>query len=281
MTRTYSRWLSTELQVLSNVYSNKSKQEIQQLLPLHSWQSIMRQARLLNLPRFKLLYRKSNLSKLLEETTETYYWIGFLLADGSFTNRRLRLALCKKDLKHLKLFRQFIQSTNKISSLYNNSYFSIKLTSVDEIGKLKLKFKIHNDKTHHPFDISKIENNDLLFSLIIGFIDGDGTVSKVKNTKNCFTISCVGHQSAYENFVYMVNFLYQYFNFKKDGEHVYKRTCYTSLPQSKDIKSYYKQANFSINKIDLVYNITKKAVELKIPFMKRKFGKIVKHFNIK
>lgn len=39
----------------------------------------------------------ANLQRLLEDTPEAFYWIGFLLADGSFSNGRIRFAI--KDIE--------------------------------------------------------------------------------------------------------------------------------------------------------------------------------------
>ena len=41
--------------------------------------------------------RAADLSKLLEDNFISYYWIGFLLADGSFSDNRLKLTLKKND----------------------------------------------------------------------------------------------------------------------------------------------------------------------------------------
>jgi hypothetical protein len=41
--------------------------------------------------------RYGDLSVLLNNDYETFYWIGFLLADGSFSDVRLRFGLAEKD----------------------------------------------------------------------------------------------------------------------------------------------------------------------------------------
>jgi len=53
------------------------------------------------------------LERLLENTPEAYYWIGFLMADGNFDIHgyvnRLTLFLSEKDKEHIQKFSQFIE----------------------------------------------------------------------------------------------------------------------------------------------------------------------------
>lgn len=55
----------------------------------------------------------ANLHKLLENSVEAFYWIGFLLADGSFSNGKIRFAI--KDIEQLYKFGDFICYTGAYS----------------------------------------------------------------------------------------------------------------------------------------------------------------------
>ena len=53
--------------------------------------------------------KKCNFEKLLEETNEKYYWLGFLLADGSFGKKKeLKIGLSNKDKEHLIKLQNFL-----------------------------------------------------------------------------------------------------------------------------------------------------------------------------
>lgn len=55
------------------------------------------------------MLHNANLQRLLEDTPEAFYWIGFLLADGSFSKGRIRFAI--KDVEQLYRFGTFIDYT--------------------------------------------------------------------------------------------------------------------------------------------------------------------------
>lgn len=47
-----------------------------------------------------IIFRIGKLENLLSDTLESYYWIGFLLADGTIHGNRLQLELAILDKKH-------------------------------------------------------------------------------------------------------------------------------------------------------------------------------------
>jgi len=114
-----------------------------------------------------------------------------------------------------------------------------------------------------------------MFSLIIGFFDGDGCIVQNKDFPNCFSISFVGHSSWLGNFTIMKQFIYNYFKLKDNTQPPKITTRYTTLPQDKSkTKRKYYAATFYIDKTALIHAICQKAIELNLPFLKRKLGKI-------
>lgn len=124
--------------------------------------------------------RSANLSKLLENNSCAYYWIGFLLADGTINHEtmRLKLTLAKKDLSHVERFHKFIQSSQNIS--LNTVSCQDKLT----VPKIIDKFDLKKRKTYNPPE-KQLELDINLMALYIGFIDGDGSIKKVHKRKDC------------------------------------------------------------------------------------------------
>ena len=140
---------------------------------------------------------------LLEDTHETFYWVGFILADGYITkNNRLKIRIAEKDLLHLKKFGIFVDE-NVI--IYNNQACLI-VQNKKIISPFKEKFEISNRKTYEPPSINIFLNFDskLLLSLIIGFIDGDGSITyqynrtdallRIKNHKSWLEILTFFHK---------------------------------------------------------------------------------------
>jgi hypothetical protein len=235
--------------------------------------AILKKANVLGIPRITQgMRKKADVSILLHDNPISYYWLGFLMADGSFTDRRIHLGVAGKDLDHLKSFLKFVNSTNKIQKLKDEDHYRIKLTSVKEVQALKEKFHISNRKTYEPCNLKEIKDSDLLFSLIIGYIDGDGSVTKQGNG---FSIYVVAHPCWVDNLTYMKSFLHSYSNDETPHSSAKVIVNMTSLPQDPTkTKKPYQIAYFKINRKSLLLAIKKKAGELHLPFLERKLGKI-------
>lgn len=117
--------------------------------------------------------RVADLSKLLEDNYQAYYWIGFLLADGSFFNNRLKFTLKKSDALQVHKLGKFISYTGT----YGTSEISEELACKDSIivPKIMNKFGISQNKTYNPPELDKIDS-DYMYCILAGFIDGDGNI---------------------------------------------------------------------------------------------------------
>lgn len=130
----YSNWSEKELLFLNNNYEILDKNELlNELLP-KTWVAINQKAYVLGLKRKN---KNSDLSVLLNEDPITYYWIGFLMADGHFSEKGLiqvNLSIC--DIDHLNKLGKFISLTNKLNKAI--------LTAMDKDIVKKIKEKISN-----------------------------------------------------------------------------------------------------------------------------------------
>lgn len=133
------------------------------------------------------------MQKLLLETLESYYWLGFLLADGHFGKSALTVNLAIKDNDHLIKLADFLGFPEKVFyknvKLDGKVYSQVAMSLNDKRGvkKIKDKFAISERKTYIPPNLESIED-DLFLSLFVGFIDGDGSIRKQsqKDRKDCF-----------------------------------------------------------------------------------------------
>ena len=82
------------------------------------------------------------------DTPEAFYWIGFLLADGSFYDNRLKLGLSIKDADHLYKFANFINYTGAVD--ITDKSISIACKDVEAVQRIKEKFDIRDRKTYNP-----------------------------------------------------------------------------------------------------------------------------------
>ena len=145
----------------------------------------------------------NRLEKLLEESHQAYYWMGFLLADGSINFRKnkasgekqfwgLKLGVSVLDQDHLLQLYYFLEATQKIrvSKTTGRDRCEFTIFNTPVINEIKKKFDIKQNKTHFPPDEKKYEHfsEGLLTSLIVGLIDGDGCIKTQTGRTDCSLI---------------------------------------------------------------------------------------------
>ncbi len=131
-------------------------------------------------------------------TLESYYYAGFIAADGNINQNknRLTITLSEKDKYFLEKFKSSIESDAVIHDyMIKNKHkvSSIVINSKQICDDLSKRFNITPNKslTYNP---PVILNNDQKDAFIIGIIDGDGTIgfSKRNDKQNSFYISLIG-----------------------------------------------------------------------------------------
>lgn len=252
------KWSNNEINIVIDNYEKMTKEEITKLLPLRTWESIKLKANGLKINRSFDFLRKSNMNILLENTVESFYWIGFLLADGYINDFiRLDLTLSIKDLDHLIKFSKYVECDNIQK---DETKCSIALQNREVCPKICEKFKINIRKTYNPINIIDYQfDKELIFSLIIGFIDGDGCINKVYKRQDC-NLRIHLHKSWLDNLIFMEDFIYRYFKRKKERR------------LSKIGNDGYSLLSISDNEI--INNLKKECIRLCLPIMDRKWKRI-------
>lgn len=145
--------------------------------------------------------RDNSLDKLIEnKSLETFYWIGFLLTDGSFYNNRFELGLKEDDVDVLRAFSDYIKFKGNIK--YRDSVKSnrIQFNNKPSIEKFMKEYGFNYNKTYNPcsFEFFKNYSKEQITSLLIGIIDGDGNIQENGNIyTNVITITAY---KLWENF---------------------------------------------------------------------------------
>ena len=254
-------WSQKEKDILKKHYRNTEKEKLEKMLTKRSWDGIKQYAQVLKVKRSYDFIRETNVEKLLEETPESYYWMGFLMADGHFTKKRITVGLSIKDVEHIKKFAKFISADYSENRSGSYGKCHVGAANSDVIPLLRKKFGICNNKTHSPCDWTKIKNKDLLLSLIIGFIDGDGSIRKQSGRQDCqMTIKC------YHSWLFNLQFI---------SNTICK--CCNLKPNIAKINKYgYAEVNFA-NSIILKF-LKAKGKELNLPVLKRKWNRIDENY---
>jgi DNA-binding transcriptional regulator WhiA len=139
--------------------------------------------------------RKHNLNEnffdVLNE--KSAYWLGFLYADGYVRMKdeksgELKIKLKDTDKNHIEKFLRDIECEKTIKcGIDNKSKFcSVTVYSNIMVNKL-FELGCVNNKTQ-KIRLPNL-NKDLMPHFIRGYFDGDGSISKVKNRTNSFTVS--------------------------------------------------------------------------------------------
>lgn len=264
--RNYFSWTPDELEFLRNNYHRMTAKQLSAYLRGRNHAAILKKAQKLGLSKGP--QRKAAAEILLQDNPVVYYWIGFLLADGHFSERRITLKIADADKDHLLMFARYIGSTNHIRCKHN--CHMLRFTNVNVVQALRLKFGIHSNKTKHPAKLGEFAS-DLLFSLIIGYIDGDGSVTRNK-TCDAYRLSVVGDKSWLRNFRLMESTLYAAAN----TVHLLSssiRVNNVKLPQETH-KRRFSLSHFYICKKHVLQAIRIKADRLELPYLQRKLGRI-------
>lgn len=133
------------------------------------------------------------LKPLYEDSVLSYYWMGFVMADGHITKRgQLSVSLSVKDRIHLEKFSKFLNVTlhdYQMRTNYDNSirdYCRISCLDTYYGPKLTHKFNLNGKpKTSNPPTTLDFTDPRYLLAFFIGFIDGDGSMEK--NESGCMT----------------------------------------------------------------------------------------------
>jgi hypothetical protein len=143
-----------------------------------------------------------------QPTERSFYWAGFLAADGNIDKGkpRITLALKSSDIEHLEKFKkdlQFKGEIKQISSFDNRQSFKSKIyyksylrfTSKKIVEDLNNQFLITPAKSKTLKFPSHLSNHPLIHHFVRGLIDGDGTIFyklDLQRRENCASIFLCG-----------------------------------------------------------------------------------------
>lgn len=199
MAKNQKMWTKEEEILLEELWPNSSKKDICNYFD-RSYTSIKGKAGLMGLKKLEDFKFENKLKVLTDETNQTFYWLGFLMADGHFSKRyEIKLTLKNTDEDHLKKFMDYI-GCGELKT-YKKIYLTIAVRDANSVKFLAKKYNINSSKTYLPCDLSSIQDKDLFLSFFTGFFDGDGCVLKTKIKPNGIRIQV--HSSWFDNLKWM------------------------------------------------------------------------------
>ena len=164
------------IEYLKENYSKKTQEEIISDLE-RSWNYIQKICCLNKIKRqFNESKNYGKYSKLMDlQNLETCYWIGFLLADGHIhKERNIQVNLSVIDRIQIFKLKKYLGQDFPIYE--DSNIIRISISDPKTSKFLSNLFNWKSNKTKIPPTLPKL-SNDQMFSLAIGFIDGDGNIS--------------------------------------------------------------------------------------------------------
>lgn len=137
-----------------------------------------------------------NEKKLMIDSHEKFYWLGFIAADGCINdNRTLTIELKNIDRKHLQKFCEFLETDKPIIDRINNLKVECSKIVINSVNLVKFleQYNIVPRKSQ-IFVIPKDKIPDYyLMDFLRGMIDGDGCI-RINNHQQISLSFCSGNQ---------------------------------------------------------------------------------------
>ncbi len=135
--------------------------------------------------KYKTKYTHDD-SAFSKDTEESFYWAGFIAADGCIKEKNkntkiLSIGLAIKDKQHLVKFKDFLSADEPVSS-YNDNSCEFHIVS-NEIAKDLFRFNITPRKSKTYTFPEIVKNHNLAPHFLRGYFDGDGGLSFYTDTK--------------------------------------------------------------------------------------------------
>lgn len=242
-----SHWTKEQDKILRD---NSPHIHIEEIVPLvgRSKRAISKYAKINNINVQKSKRgspRKGDVSVLLKDTLETYYWIGFILADGCFHKNQLTVMLSSNDGAHLSKLAAYLKT--KMRYCYNDTKVVVAVQNMVLIPQIMKKYGIPQQKTFSCVEFPSRLTKPNMFALICGFLDGDG--SRIHNRKNLYGFKLENHKT-WEPFYRLME------------EYVGPMTI-SFRPDKPTIRTYFKNAQAK--------KLVQFAIKNNLPVMERKF----------
>ena len=137
-----------------------------------------------------------NIEKFKIDSSDKYYWLGFIAADGAIINNTLSIELNSIDKEHLKLFNDFFENTKDIEERINNlnvKCAKVQINSYELVEYLKNYNLVQNKSLTYTIPEDKIPKNYMM-DFIRGIIDGDGCI-RINNHQQISLSFCGGNET--------------------------------------------------------------------------------------
>jgi len=127
----------------------------------------------------------NTLERLLQETPEAAYWLGFLMADGNFSDSgRVTLRVAVADIDHVYKLQIFL-GTMPPRLQRRGTVVGVSCQDPLKVQRIRERFDLVSQKTYNPPESLPYKDSRLLLAFLVGFADGDGCLQYQPGRKDC------------------------------------------------------------------------------------------------
>lgn len=197
--------------------------------------------------------RKGDMTPLLSNTLESFYWLGFIASDGYISkDGHFMLSQGEKDKDRVYLLANYLNT--KVyeflpTSGYSERTKTYRVNILDsKIGKIirnMFGLKDNQTKTKTSIKLDFIQNENQAISFLLGLVDGDGYINKIAR------IQCdKSWHKTFENLIKLLPINYQNcalkLEFKKQQQDYYT-TFYVKTQNTKELFKFAQDNNIPIS----------------------------------
>ena len=123
------------------------------------------------------------------------YWMGFLMADGHFSANRMTVTIAAKDEGHIRKLAIWLGPAFRVRFQRGGSIVGLSCQEPAVVTLIRERFDLHSRKTYVPPMFLPYDDDRLLTAWLIGFVDGDGRISKQSGRRRGALASVVSHMA--------------------------------------------------------------------------------------
>lgn len=198
-----------------------------------------------------------DINRIMEDSIDKFYWLGFISADGAIVTNSLNIELKDIDRKHLENFNLFMKNENPIIDRVNNLNVSCSRATINSkelILYLQQYNIVQNKSKIFTIPENKIPNK-YLFHYLRGLIDGDGSI-----TFNRFNQITLYFCSGNEKCVYQVRDMLKIDNKISVGKDSTYRFQITGNKKAKNVLDKLYEDSTEFNRLERKYNVYKQTL---------------------
>lgn len=121
--------------------------------------------------------RIASVYPLTQSTHTSFYWMGFLMADGYFSpTGTISVTVGYKDLEFITQLAELLNCNISIYKRKPNNIVRLAIQDISNCSILKNFWDLNNTKTKIPPKTLPKLTKEQFYSWVIGFIDGDGSI---------------------------------------------------------------------------------------------------------